>query len=166
MRDVSRKPVTFDLRDTSANVFFVEDWAAFGEWAEAVNKLGPESLASLALALNDTTPPGEADYQLFRACLNTGDSASRFLSLYRLLGRLADTSGKDRQSLIDALIRKHEPRVEETPSPKTGAMESVYSRLRNEQMHRGHVPVSDVRHEMEIHLRGLIEVVRKAIKCQ
>ena len=98
--------------------------------------LGGHSLSVLKSALEDPTPTGEADYPLFRSSLNTRDVASRFLSLYRLLGRLADPTGKDRQCMIDALIKKHEPGVEEPISPKTRQPETVYTKLRNEHMHR------------------------------
>jgi hypothetical protein len=112
----------------------------------------------------EPAPPGEADYGLFRACLSTKDVASKFLALYRLLGRLADPTGKDRQPMIDALIKRKEPGVAESISPKTGDMETVSSRLRNEYMHRSHIALGQVRSEMETHLPGLIAVVRKAIK--
>jgi hypothetical protein len=156
-------PKSAYLRDEARNVTSVDDYMGFTPWCKAVNQLGAETLTSLISALNHPQPPGEADYQLFRACLNTGDAASRFLALYRLLGRLADPTGKDRQSMIDAVIRTHEPGVEETPSPKTGVLETVYSRLRNEYVHRD-VPLPQVCYEMEGHLDGLITVVGEAIR--
>ena len=107
--------------------------------AHCAKKVQGPSLASLTSALAEQAPPGEADYGLFRACLNTRDAASKFLALFRLLGRLADPTGKDRQPVIDAVIKKKEPGVAESVSPKTGDMETVYSRLRNEYMDRSHI---------------------------
>jgi hypothetical protein len=77
---------------------------------------------------------------------------------------LADPTGKDRQPMIDALIRLQEPGVAETISPKTGGLEMVYSKLRHEHMHRSNVPLAQVRSEMETQLPGLISIVQKAIK--
>jgi hypothetical protein len=151
------------LKDDSSNAHSVGSSIGFFMHAFAPNKLGDESMAALKSALAAASPPGEADYALFRACLNTKDDASKFLALYRLLGRLADPTGRDRQPMIDALILTKEPGVAQTISPRTGAPETVYSRLRNEHMHRN-VLVVQVRFEMEAHLPGLIAIVQKAIK--
>jgi hypothetical protein len=86
------------------------------------------------------------------------------MSLYRLLELMAGRTGKDRQVEIDAIIKKHETVVEETISPQRSKPETVYTRLRNEQIHRGHVPLATVRSEMETHLPGLIAIVREVIK--
>jgi hypothetical protein len=152
------------LRAEAQNETFVDDYATFTGWAAAVNLIGAKKMASVSSALGDPRPPGEADYQLFRACLNTGDCASRFLSLYRLLGRLADPTGKDRQLVIDDMIRKYEQGVEETMSPRSDKPETIYTKLRNEFMHRSQVSLSQVRDEMETHLPGLMAVVRSAIR--
>lgn len=132
--------------------------------AYCVKKVGGESLAALRSALADPAPPGEPDYQLFRLCLSTTDVASKFLSLYRLLGRLADPTGADSQRTIDALIRRHEPGVAESPSPRSGGTETVYTKLRNEHMHRSAIPLDRVRADMSTLLPGLIAITRKAIK--
>jgi hypothetical protein len=152
------------LTDDSSGAHTVGSSIGFFVQAHAPVKLGVASLATLKSALTDPAPPGEADYHLFRACLNTKDIASKFLDLYRLLGRLADPTGKDRQPMIDALIRLQEPGVAETISPKTGGLEMVYSKLRHEHMHRSNVPLAQVRSEMETPLPGLISIVQKAIK--
>jgi hypothetical protein len=151
------------LYDKSADTHLIGDSVRLFDKADGVNRLGDQSRAALRSALAEATPPGEADYQLFRNTLNTKDVASKFLSLYRLLGHLADP-GQDRQGKIDAMIKKHEPGVAEEPSPKTGGMETVYTKLRNEHMHRSGIPLAQVRDEMGRHLPGLQAIVQKAIK--
>jgi len=152
------------LTDDSSGGHILGDSIGLFVASHAPIKLGAESRASLTSALSEPTPPGEADYQLVRACLDTKDVASKFLALYRLLGRMADHTGRDRQALIDEVIRRKEPGVGETISPQTGGPETVYSKLRNEHMHRSSVPLARVRSEMATHLPGLISVVKKAIK--
>jgi len=152
------------LMDGSTGIHMVGNSVSVSAHAFCVKKLGGHSLAVLKSALEDPTPAGEADYPLFRSSLNTRDVASKFLSLYRLLGRLADPTGKDRQCMIDPLIKKHEPGVDEPNSPWTGQPETVYTKLRNEHMHRSGKPLTQVRADMETHLPGLTLVLQKAIK--
>ena len=80
-----------------------------------------------------------------------------------MLGRLADLTGKDSQSKIDEVIKIHEKGVSEPISPKTGKPETIYTKLRNDHMHRSGVPIAQVRAEMEKHLHGLVMVVQMAI---
>jgi hypothetical protein len=62
------------------------------------------------------------------------------------------------------MIKKHEPGVAEKPSPIKLGTETIYTKLRNEHMHRTGIPLDRVRAEMGIHLPGLQAVVQKAIK--
>jgi hypothetical protein len=152
------------LKDDALNIHKIGSSINLFTAAHCVKKLGGQSLAALKLALSEPVPSGETDYQLFRSSLNTKDIASKFLAIYRLLGRLADPTGKDRQSMIDDLIDRHEPGVAKRISPKTGQPETVYTKLRNEHMHRSSVPLIQIRADMETHLRGLIAIVQQAIK--
>jgi hypothetical protein len=152
------------LKDDLTDVHKIGDSIGLFVAAHCVKKLEGQSLTTLKSALSEPVPPGEADYQLFRSSLNTKDIASKFLSLYRLLGRLADPTGRDRQGMIDTLIERHEPGVTKSTSPQTGQPETVYTKLRNEHMHRSSVPLAQVRADMETHLPGLISLVRQAIK--
>ena len=60
-------PKSVALRAEAKNVTVVEEYGTFSDWVQAVNQLGAERVASLTSALNNREPPGEADYQLFRA---------------------------------------------------------------------------------------------------
>jgi hypothetical protein len=152
------------LSDRHTDVHYIEDWAVFTAQVGSARRLGTESLADLASALNEAEPPGEANHRRFRSCLNIKDVASRFLALYRLLGLIVAHSDKDTQAATDELIRKHEPEVPETISPRTDQAETIYSKLRNEYMHTRHLSLSQVQSEMEDHLPGLIAILQKAIR--
>ena len=152
------------LSDKQADVHILEDWTVFTAYGGSARKLGTESLVNLASALNEAEPPGEANYQRFRHCLNIKDVATRFLALYRLLGLFVAYTDKDTQAATDELIRKHEPEVLETISPRTDKAETIYSKLRNEYMHPRRMSMSQVQSEMEDHLPGLIAILQKAIR--
>lgn len=87
------------LKDDSTSIHKIGESIGLFVAAHCIKQLGGQSLAALKSALAEPVPAREADYQLFRNSLNTRDIASKFLSLYRLLGRLADSTGQDRQSL-------------------------------------------------------------------
>ena len=157
-------PKCHALCDQHTDVHYIEDWTVFTAQVGSARRLGTESLADLASALNESEPPGEANYRRFRSCLNIKDVASRFLALYRLLGLIVAHSGKDTQAATDELIRKHEPEVSETISPRTDKLETIYSNLRNEYMQTPQMSLSQVQSQMEDHLPGLIAILQKAIR--
>jgi hypothetical protein len=157
-------PTRHALSDQQTDVHYMEDWTVFTAQVGSAVKLGTESLADLASALNEAEPPGEANYRRYRSCLNITDVASRFLALYRLLGLIVAHSGKDTQAATDELIRRHEPEVPETMSPQSDQAETIYSKLRNEYVHTRHMSLAQVQSEMEDHLPGLIAILQKAIR--
>jgi hypothetical protein len=65
---------------------------------------------------------------------------------------------------VSATVKRYEPGVAETISPQSGRPEAVYTKLRNEYIHRGQVALAQVRSEMETHLPVLIAIVRMAIR--
>jgi hypothetical protein len=135
--------------------------------AYAVKKLGGASLNALRQALSDATPPGEANFVLFRSAVAATDPASRFLGLYQILALL----NGDNQDQIDAFILGHEPGtpVTRTRPKKDGLLkdETIYTRLRNEYAHiRPGVSLAQTRKEMDANLSSLIAIVQAAIKSR
>ena len=159
-------PQRHALRDRQADIHFLEDWTVSTPNVGSARKLGTESVAQLASALNEAEPPGEANYQRFRHCLNIPDVASRFLTLHRLLGLFVAHSAQDTQAAIDDLIRKHEPEVAEMISPQTGKPETIYTKLRNEYMRCGDILPDHVQLDMAGHLPGLIAILQQAIRSR
>jgi hypothetical protein len=117
-------------------------------------------------ALNEAEPPGEANYQRFRRCLNITDVASKFLALHRLLGLFLAHTAQDTQAAIDDLIRKYEPEAAEMISPQTGRPETIYTKLRNEYMRCRDGSLVHLQLEMADHLPGLIAILQKAIRSR
>jgi hypothetical protein len=137
--------------------------------ASGVKKLGAVSLDALRLALSDASPPGEANYVLFRSALAATDPASRFLGLYQILALL----NSDNQDQIDAFIlpfispQERNAKVTKTKPKKDGTFkdETIYTRLRNEYAHvRPGVSLAQTRKEMDANLSGLIAIVQVAIR--
>jgi hypothetical protein len=159
-------PQCHALRDHQADVHFFEDWTVPTPSVGSAKRLGTESVAELASALNEVEPPGEANYQRFRHCLNIPDVASRFLALHRLLGMFLAHTAQDTQAAIDDLIRKHEPEVAEMISPQTGKPETIYTKLRNEYMNCRDASLAQIQPEMADHLPGLIAILQKAIRSR
>jgi hypothetical protein len=159
-------PQRHALHDQQAEVHFVADWTVPTPSVESAKRLGTESVADLAWALNEAEPPGEANYQRFRHCLNITDVASRFLALHRLLGLFLAHTAQDTQAAIDDLIRKYEPEVAEMISPQTGRPETIYTKLRNEYMRCRDGSPAHIQPEMADHLPGLIAILQKAIRSR
>ena len=131
--------------------------------AFARNKLGDESIAALKSALAAASPTGEADYALFREMPE--HKGRRFqvpgaLQAARTIGRSHGPGSPANDRRADSY---EGTRSGSNDFAEDRGAETVYSRLRNEHMHRN-VPVSQVRSEMETHLPGLIAIVQKAIK--
>ena len=97
--------------------------------------------------------------KIFRHAMDNDDAVARFLMLYLILYLL-----RPNQRDVDNLIRSIDPNVDETPGPRNlGAMETCYTRLRNEITHR------DVDHdatcqEISQRIHYLTNIVRTAIR--
>jgi hypothetical protein len=97
--------------------------------------------------------------RVFRHAMDNDDTVARFLMLYLILYLL-----RSNQPEIDNLIRSIDPNVDETPDPRNvGAMETCYTRLRNEITHRD-VDHEATRQEISRRILGLTSIVRTAIR--
>ena len=97
--------------------------------------------------------------RVFRHAMDNDDAVARFLMLYLILYFL-----RPNQREIDDLIRSIDPNVDETQDPRdVGAMETCYTRLRNEITHR-HVDHEATRQEISWRIYGLTNIVRTAIR--
>ena len=98
-------------------------------------------------------------YSAYRFSCNQSDAVARYMFLYNILLQLHN----DSQTQVDDFIRREEPAVAQSPSPRSG-METIYTRLRNEVGHRrpGVTP-EQTRTEMESKMTGLQELTKRAI---
>ena len=98
-------------------------------------------------------------YSAYRFSCNQSDAVARYMFLYNILLQLHN----DSQTQVDDFIRREEPAIAQSPSPRSG-METIYTRLRNEVGHRrpGVTP-EQTRTEMESNLTGLQELTKRAI---
>jgi hypothetical protein len=97
--------------------------------------------------------------RVFRHAMDNDDAVARFLMLYLILYLL-----QSNQREVDNLIRSIDPNVDETPDPRNpGAMETYYTRLRNEITHRD-VDHEVTRQEISRRIHDLINIVRTAIR--
>lgn len=97
--------------------------------------------------------------RIFRHAMDNDDTVARFLMLYLILYLL-----RSNQREIDNLIRSTDPNVDDTPDPRNpGVMETCYTRLRNEIIHRD-VDHEATRQEMSWRTPGLTNIVRTAIR--
>jgi len=119
--------------------------------------------ASLKKELEQASPPGEHNFGLFRSARQSMSPVEEFLHLYNILLMLS----KDRQADVDAFILGEDPAVPQTQHPLKGpgAMETVYTRLRNELAHkRAGVNLQNTKAEMANRLGGLIALTKRAIE--
>jgi hypothetical protein len=85
----------------------------------------------------------------------------RFIALYSLLL----TVGNDRQADVDRLILTIEPTTHQTASPKTGQLETLYTRLRNELAHdRQTATLFSTHEEIQLHLKRFEWIVKSIIR--
>jgi len=120
------------------------------------------SAPNLRAQLEKPSPAGEPRFGLFRAARQSTSPVEEFMHLYNLLLMICN----DDQGDVDAFVRKEEPGVPQTPSPRhPGVMETVYTRLRNELGHpRKGVDLHDTKAEMANRVGGLISLTKRAIE--
>jgi hypothetical protein len=117
--------------------------------------------ALLKAELEQASPPGLGKYGLFRSARQSLSPVEEFMHLYNILLMLHN----DHQPTVDAFIKSQEPGVQETLSPHTSKMETVYTKLRNELGHkRAGVNLEDTKREMGHRLPGLIALTKRAIE--
>jgi len=119
--------------------------------------------ATLKLELEQSSPPGERNFSLFRSALMSPSPVEAFMHLYNLLLMLYNDSHAD----LDAFVVGQDPAVPQTQHPKTkaGVMETVYTRLRNEFAHiRPGVNIATTKADMANRLGGLRDLTKKAIE--
>lgn len=85
----------------------------------------------------------------------------RFVALYALL--LSEAG--DSQSEVDRLILEFDPNTQQSPSPKNGKLETLYTRLRNELAHvRPTSNVFSTHDEIELHLQRFQWLVKSILR--
>ena len=85
----------------------------------------------------------------------------RFVALYALL--LSEAG--DSQTEVDRLIVEFDPNTQQTPSPKNGKLETLYTRLRNELAHvRVTSNVFSTHDEIELHLTRFQWLVKSILR--
>jgi len=119
----------------------------------------------LKAELEQTSPPGESNFGLFRAARQSMSPVEEFMHLYNILLMLYD----DNQGEVDAFIRHEEPAVQcksyLRPDRKKPVLETVYTRLRNEFGHkRVGIDIDNTKSEMANNLNGLIALTKRAIE--
>jgi hypothetical protein len=113
--------------------------------------------------LEQTSPPGESNFGLFRSARQSMSPVEEFMHLYNILLMLCG----DLQSKVDRFIASEEPAVKQTQDPRSGRnnMETVYTRLRNEFGHRrAGVNIDNTKAEMTNYLHGLNALAKRAIE--
>ncbi len=108
-------------------------------------------------------PPGEHNFALFRSALVSSSPVEKFMHNYSILLMLYN----DRQADVDAFIVSENPAVPQTQHPlkATGALETAFTRLRNELGHRRPgVNIDDTKAEMAQRVDELTRLVRRAIE--
>lgn len=87
----------------------------------------------------------------------------RFVALYALL--LSEAG--DSQPGVDRLIMEFDPNTQQTPSPKNGKLETLYTRLRNELAHvRPTSNVFSTHKEIELHLQRFQWLVKSILRAR
>ena len=129
-----------------------------GDARMVVGLVGGTVKAELEIA----NPLGERNYGLFRSALQATSPVEEFMLLYNLLLMLHNDSQAD----VDSFILREEPGVPTMPSPRNpGAMETVYTRLRNEVAHRRPgVKLENTRTEIAGRVAGLRARTKRAIE--
>ncbi|MEZ5582006.1 MAG: hypothetical protein R3F37_03785 [Candidatus Competibacteraceae bacterium] len=121
---------------------------------------GSKGREKLKVHLESSTLPGEDQYKLFNFATRQKDPVARFMFLYNILLSLR----KDKQTNVDIFIAQEELGVQQTPSPKTSKLETIYTRLRNEVSHvrKGAIP-QNTKKDITENVGKLQELVKKAI---
>ena len=119
----------------------------------------------LQIELEQSSPPGERNYGLFRSARQSMGPVEEFMHLYNILLMLHN----DSQPKVDAFIIAEDPAVPQTqqPSklPRGQRMETVYTRLRNELAHqRVGVNIDNTKVEMARRLSDLRMLTKRAIE--
>jgi len=130
-----------------------------GGAAHAVLGVKPAELKS---ELELASPPGEHHFGLFRSARQSISPVEEFMHLHNILLMIYN----DRQADVDAFAVGEDPAVPRTQHPlkAAGAMETVYTRLRNELAHkRLGVNLDNTKAEMTNRLGGLIALTKRAI---
>jgi hypothetical protein len=120
------------------------------------------SAATVTADLEQAAPPGERNFRLFRAALQSASPVEEFMHLYNILLMIFG----DRQAAVDAFIVRQDPGVPQSQHPMKapGQMETIYTRLRNEFGHqRPGVDLSQTKQEMANRVGNLAELTRTAI---
>ena len=108
----------------------------------------------------ENSPDQNQDYPTFRLALQSPDPLSVFMKLYNLLLKKKGPSQKE----VDAFIKKIEPEVPESDSPRENRRETIYTRLRNEiGHHRENATLPNTEREIKQRLGHFQTLVRKAI---
>lgn len=132
--------------------------------AEATLIPGEKTQNELLTFLNK--PYSDIDRLLpyFRFSISQKDPVSKFLFLYNLLLML----NQDKQANVDASILAANPNTPVTPHPfKREAMETIYTRLRNEVAHtRANVNQKQTVEEITNNVDGLRVIVTSALNDQ
>lgn len=121
--------------------------------------------ANLKAEMEQAALSGEKFFGMFRSALQSVSPIEQFMHLYQILLLLFN----DDQTKIDAFILQEEPNVSQTQHPlkPSGAMETVYTRLRNEFGHvRPRVNIQNTKVEMARMLGGLTVLTKRAIELQ
>lgn len=117
----------------------------------------------LKTELEQTSPPGENNYGLFRSARQSMSPVEEFIHLYNILLMIYN----DKQTEVDSFITSEDPTVPQTQHPerKAGPKETVYTRLRNEFAHkRAGVNLENTKSEMANRLGRLIGFTKQAIE--
>lgn len=131
---------------------------ASGQRARVIQGIAPTVLQA---QLGGPCTPVELRYGHFRSARLSTGPVEEFMHLYWLILSLFE----DDQARVDRFILSVEPEVLQTHSPKKrGAMETTYTRLRNEFSHkRTGSDAERTKLEMGVQLRGLRRVAQQAI---
>jgi hypothetical protein len=124
------------------------------------------SSSRLKTELEQTAPPGERNFGLFRSARQSTSPVEEFMHLYNLMLMFFDDSRPGAQARLDEFIRREEPGVTSTPDPRRPRVhETVYTRLRNEFAHkRPGVNLDDTKAAMKRNLGSLIALTKRAIE--
>jgi hypothetical protein len=120
------------------------------------------SAPSLQAKLEQVSPGGESMFGLFRAARQSTGPVEEFMHLYNLLLMICNDEQRD----FDAFVRREEPGVPQTQSPRfPEVMETIYTRLRNELAHpRKGGDLHDTKAEMANRVGGLMSLTKRAIE--
>ena len=96
----------------------------------------------------------------FNFSMSIEEPIGRFISLYSLLGTLVG----DKQGTIDAAIERADPSVEKNYG-FNGAIETIYTRLRNELAHvREGVSIIETLKHIKVHLPSFEHLVKQVLE--